>query len=565
MEELGLVGDLAVVGGAALAGGILARLLRLPVVLGYIGAGLAISPNTPGVVGDLEDVRRVADLGVALLMFTIGIRFSLRELRQTRELALFGGIGQVLAVLVGGFLLGSAIGLSPEASIMIGAVAAISSTMIALRLLEQAGEIGGPAGRVAISFSLAQDLAAVPLIVMIPVLAGGEENPLPAFGLAAGKGVALVAGVWIVGTLAVPRLLDRISMWRSRELFLLTIIVLALGTASISAVAGLSIAFGAFLAGLLISESEYAHRTLAEVFPLREVFAVVFFVAVGMLINPDSFAEDPEIVFGLAALAILAKLILITAAARTFGYSSRASTAAALALANMGEFSFVIASEALDEGVFDARVNEAVLSAVLISIAASPFLFYARERLAAMIRRLPGASALLADRYQQFIEEPARLVNHAIICGFDEAGQEVARALANRQFRYLVIEEDPVAIRALRADGIPCILGDAALPIVLEQAQPQSARALVVTLSDAARGEAVVAAAKEINPRLDVIARGGDWASHLRLQNVGASAVVHGEFEAGLEFVRHTLHRFGVTSQEIQAVLSRRRRDYAAR
>ena len=206
---------------------------------------------------------------------------------------------------------------------MIGAVAAISSTMIALRLLEQAGEIGGPAGRVAISMSLAQDLAAVPLIVMIPVLAGGQEDPLVALGWAGAKGLALVAGVWIVGTLAVPRLLDRISLWRSRELFLLTIIVLALGTASISSVAGLSIAFGAFLAGLLISESEYAHRTLAEVFPLREVFAVVFFVAVGMLINPDSFVDDPEIVFGLAALAILAKLIVITVAARAFGYAAR--------------------------------------------------------------------------------------------------------------------------------------------------------------------------------------------------------------------------------------------------
>jgi CPA2 family monovalent cation:H+ antiporter-2 len=461
---------------------------------------------------------------------------------------------------MGGTLVGYGVGLSTEQSVVLGAVAALSSTMVALRMLEQAGEIGQSAGKVAISISLVQDLAAVPVIVMIPVLAGGEDDFLAAIGLAAGKGIALVVGVWMVGTVAVPRLLDRAAIWRSRELFLLTIVVLALGTASISAVAGLSIAFGAFLAGLLVSESEYAHRTLAEVLPLREVFAVVFFVAAGMLIDPQSFVDDPEIVLSLAALGIVGKAVLVSGMAGAFGYSPRAAASAGLALANMGEFSFVLAATALDEGLFDERLNEAVLAGVLTSLALSPFLFLARHQLARALGRIPlrgqGASETGEDA------DEAAIVNHAVICGFDEAGQEVTSVLLGRGFRCLVIDEDPVAVRRLRARGIKCVLGDPALPTVLEQARLEGARVLVVTVSDMTQAETVVRGAKQINPRLDIVARGASEYAHQRLTLAGAAHVVHAEFEVGMEVVRHTLHRFGLSSQEIQAVLSRRRQEF---
>ncbi|HET9475873.1 MAG TPA: cation:proton antiporter [Dehalococcoidia bacterium] len=559
MDDLGLVGDLALVGSAALLGGVLARFLGMPVILGYLAAGLLISPNTPGFEGDIETVRTIADLGVALLMFTIGIRFSLRELMQARDIGIIGGILQVLLVGAGGTLIGYGVGLSIEQSVVLGAVAALSSTMVALRMLEQAGEIGQAQGKIAVSISLVQDLAAVPVIVMIPVLAGGEENFAAAMGLAAGKGVALVVGVWIVGTIAVPRLLDRISVWRSRELFLLTIVVLALGTASISAVAGLSIAFGAFLAGLLVSESEYAHRTLAEVLPLREVFAVVFFVAAGMLIDPESFVDDPEIVLGVAAIGILGKAALVTGMAGAFGYSPRAAAAAALALANMGEFSFVLTAEALDEGLFDEQLNEAVLAGVLTSLAVSPFLFLGRHELARILGRLQRAGRP-AER-PLASEERSSLVNHAVICGFDEAGREVTTVLLGRGFKCLVIDEDPVAIRRLREQGVACILGDAGLPAVLEQAELERARVMVVTVAEMTQAEAAVAGARLINPRLDIVARGANEYAHQRLTVAGAAHVVHTEFEVGMEVVRHALHRFGMSSQEIQAVLGRRRQD----
>ncbi len=564
MEELGLVGNLAVVMAAALVGGVVARLLRLPSLLGYLAAGLAIGPNTPGLVGDIDEVQTVADLGVALLMFTLGIRFSLRELVRVRGLAVFGGLSQIGVMIGLGVLLGWALGLSTDEALLLGAVISISSTMVALRLLEDRGEIGAAAGRAGVAFALIQDMAVVPLIVMIPVIAGDEENVLPSLGLAAAKAAGLLVGVWIVGTLIVPRVLARVSLARSRELFLLTVVALALGTASVSSLAGLTLAFGAFLAGLLVSESEYAHRTLAEVFPLREVFAVVFFVAVGMLIDPNSFVDQPEIVFGAAALGIVGKLVLVSGIAVAFGYTRKAALTAGIALGNMGEFSFVLASQGVSEGVFDVEINEAVLAAILLSIAVSPLLFLGQDALLRALRSAPGLGGLMEERTEAHVPEPKALVNHAVICGFNEAGREVAAALSFRDFRFLVIDQDPVVIRQLQAQGVPCILGDPALPAVLAQAGLEEARLLAVTLTDVSQVEAVAVAAHQISPRLDIVARGGEEESHLRLRGAGAAEVVHGEFEVGLEFVRHTLHRFGVPSQEVQAVLARRRRDYHA-
>jgi len=402
------------------------------------------------------------------------------------------------------------------------------------------------------------------LIVLIPVI-GGEADDLPSeLGLAGLKAAGLLAAAWVVGTWVVPWVLARVTMARSRELFLLSVVAFALGTAALSFEAGLGLAFGAFLAGLLVSESEYAHQTLAEVFPLREVFAVVFFVAVGMLIDPESFIDEPEIVFGIAAVGVFGKLLIVMAIAVAFGYPARAAVTAALALANMGEFSFVLVEEAVGEGVFGERLNEAVLAAVLLSIAVSPLLFLAQGSLLTALQAVPGLGAALRQRTDAYLPQREAMANHAVICGFDQSARELAGALAQRGFQFIVIDQDPVVFRRLRDEGVACVLGDPALPSVLEQAELERARALAVTLPDTAQGAAVVAAARQINPRLDVVARGGQTESHLRLRQLGAAEVVHPEFELGMEFVRHTLHRFGVPSLEVQALLARRRRDYYA-
>ena len=564
MEELGLVGDLAFVAVAAFIGGVLARSLRLPTLLGYLGAGLVIGPHISGLAGDTEQVQRVADLGVALLMFTLGIRFSLRELQNVRWLALVGGLGQISIMIGLGTLLGKAVGLSTSQALVVGSVVSISSTMVALRLLEGRGEIGGPAGSVGIAFALIQDLAVVLLIVMIPVLGDHNHDVLANLGLAGAKALGLLVAVWVLGIFLVPRVLGRVTLTRSRELFLLSVVALALGTASVSFLAGLSLAFGAFLAGLVVSESEYAHQTLAEVFPLREVFAVVFFVAAGMLINPASFLDEPQLVWGIAAIGIFGKLLLVTAFAIAFGHSRKAALTAGLALANMGEFSFVLAAEGVKEGIFDADQNGAVLAAVLVSIASSPLLLLARDPILNGIRSLPVVGPMMTDPMEVHLSQRESLRNHVIVCGFDQAGRELGDVLNQRGFRFVVIDQDPVLIRRLMKQEIPCILGDATLPIVLDQAALAQARVLAITMPDVSVVQSVLVAAKRLNPKLDVIVRGDSSESLTRLHEAGASEVVKSELEVGLEFVRHTLHRMGVSGQELQALMARRRKDIYA-
>ena len=561
MEDLGLVGSLAAVVGAALIGGGIARLLRLPAVLGYLAAGVVIGPNTPGPSADVESVQTVANLGVALLMFTLGVRFSLRGLVESRGIAFLGGVVGTLVVLVVGILAALALGLSTSEAIIAGMIVSISSTMVAFRLLEDRGLISGPAGRIAIAVALVQDLIVVAYIVAVPMVGGDGENLAEEIIVAALTVTAVLGGVWIVGSLAVPRVLSRVARSRSRELFLLSVIALALGTATLSFEAGLSLAFGAFLAGLVVSESDYAQRTIAEVFPLREVFAVVFFVSIGMLVDPGTLVDDPEIVLGIAAVAVLGKIVTVSAASALLGFPPRAIIAASLALANMGEFSFVLATEAVREDVIGPGLNEALLTSVVISIAVSPLLFAAQDNIFGAMQRLPLLGRMTARRMEVHVPEDLRLANHAVIVGYKEAGQEVAHMLRARNFRYVVIDEDPGALRTLAEQDVPYIVGNAALPLVLEQAALERARVLVVTTGDPNMVEGIVITSRELNPRIDVVAHGAFEEGRHRLRELGVSQIVNAEFELGIQFVRHTLHRFGLSNAEVQAIVSRRRRD----
>lgn len=565
MEELGLVGDLAVVAVAALVGGGIARLLRLPTVLGYLAAGIAIGPNTPGPAGDIDQVQTVADLGVALLMFTLGIRFSIRELREVQGLAIGGGALQIGLMIGAGIVAGLALGLETGEAALVGFVVAISSTMVALRLLEDRGVIGGPEGKVGVAFALFQDMAVVPLIVLIPVIAGEDDSLPVSLGLAALKAAGVLAAVWLIGIVVMPRLLERVMVARSRELFLLSVVAFALGTASISFLAGLSLAFGAFLAGLLVSESEYAHETLGEVLPLREVFAVVFFVAVGMLIEPASFVDHPDIVLTIAALGVFGKLVLVSGIGGVFGYARRSAFTAALALGNMGEFSFVLATVAIDEELIGVELSEAVLAAVLLSIAVSPVLFMAQDRIWRLLQAAPAVGPMLDQKPVVDIVDPNQLVNHAVIVGYTPAAEELIRGLSARGFRYIAVVQEPMTYRRLSVEGVPVILGNPELRPVLEQAQLERARVVAVTLTDVSLGESVVRTALSINPRLDIVARGGVEEAYSGISKAGAAEVVSAEFELGLEFARHALHRLGVSANEIQMHLQRRRREKAER
>jgi CPA2 family monovalent cation:H+ antiporter-2 len=476
-------------------------------------------------------------------------------------MALAGGAGVTVAMVVLGTAAGLGLGLSTKEAVIAGMAVSVASSMVAIRLLEDHGLLGATAGRLTIVTALVQDLAVIFMLTAIPAMAGDAEDVPAELALALVKAGALLAAVFIGGTWLLPRVMGRIATSRARELFLVAIVAMALGTAAVSAEAGLSIAFGAFLAGLLISESEYAHRTLTEVFPLREIFAVVFFVAIGMLIEPDAFRDHLDIVLALTAVAVVGKIVLIGGVAAALRYPLRTAVPTAVALGSIGEFSFIIGEQALDEGIISADLADALLASVLLSILVTPLLFAVHERALEWARETPLIGPVLKPRTEAFIPDEPRLVNHAIIAGYGAAGRSLATALARRGFRYAVIDEDPVVFRDLSRHGVPVVLGNPALPSILEQAGVETARVLAVTLRDPGQVESVAATARQLNRRLDVIARANVDRSSERLHLLGVSRVVDPELESSMQFVRHTLQRFGMTSQEVQALVNRMQQD----
>ena len=562
MEERELVVDLIIIIMAAAGGGLAASALRLPTVLGYLVAGVIVGNYIPGLEIDVARLQDIAELGVALLLFTLGVKFSVRKLADVSRIAVFGGGLQILMTTGLGLLVGLALGLDVKAALVLGYAVAISSTMVVLKLLEERGEMDAVHARVALGILLVQDLAVVLMVILIGATADEAGIELAReIGFALGKAVLLLAVTYLLSIWVVPWFLVRIARTGSRELFLLGVLSIALGLAGGSFVLGLSIAFGAFLAGLAVSESDYSHQTLAEVVPLRDVFATVFFVAMGMLIDPKVLMEQPGWIAAIIAIVVVGKLLLVWLLVAAFGYRTRTALYVGLALAQMGEFSFVLSQTALNEGVVSADVHSAILMSALLSILLTPFLGLV-PRIVPRLSRIAFLGTLFGEPVPTVEGPRGELRRHVVVCGYGPVGRELVQALKQRDFSFIVVELDPYRIDALKKANVPWIYGDATNGAVLEACRVSDARILAVTLSELASAEAIVRRAKEMNPRIDVIVRGAGGRERIALMKAGAEEVVHPELEAGLEFVRHTLHRFGVDSTQIRLVLNRRRRDF---
>jgi CPA2 family monovalent cation:H+ antiporter-2 len=525
-EERELVVDLVIIIMAAAGGGLTASALRLPTVLGYLVAGVIVGSYIPGLEIDVDRLQDIAELGVALLLFALGVKFSVKKLLDVSRIALLGGGLQILMMVGLGLLVGLALGLDVRASLVLGYAVAISSTMVVLKLLEDRGEMDSVHARVALGILLVQDLAVVLMVVLVSSTAGEAGWSLAReIGFAFGKALLLLAGTYLLATWVVPWFLLRVARTGSRELFLLAVLSIALGLAGGSFALGLSIAFGAFLAGLAVSESDYSYQTLAEVVPL---------------------------VFG--------KLIIVWLIVAVFGYRIRTALFVGLGLAQMGEFSFVLSQTALDEGVVSDSLHSAILMSALLSILLTPILGLI-PRLLPRLSRLKFLDSLLGDPEPVVEGPPGELRRHAVVCGYGRVGRELVRVLKQRDFPFIVVELDPYQTEELKKADVPWIYGDATNDAILDACRVVDARIIAVTVSEPGAAEVIVRRAKELNPRVDVIVRSTGSAEHIALTKAGAEEVVHPELEAGLEFVRHTLHRFGVDSNQIRALLSRRRRD----
>ncbi|MBI4321223.1 MAG: cation:proton antiporter [Chloroflexi bacterium] len=566
LGEFALVVDLVLAVGAALVGGVIANRLRQPVVLGYLIAGIAIGPFTPGPVGDVHRVQVMAEMGVAFLMFALGAEVSLGQLRDIRKVAVFGGIAQILLTIGVGTLIGPVIGLDFVGSIFLGSLIALSSTMVAMKILISRGELGALHGRIALGFLIVQDISVVPMVVIFPALAGQNVDLVPALMLSVGKAAVFLIATYYLGTRLVPWILHRVAATRSRELFLLTIVSLALGTALGTYSLGLSLAFGAFIAGLVVSESDFSHQIVAEVLPLRDIFATIFFVSVGMLINPLFLLENVPTILLLVAAVVVGKFLICLALPVVFGYSGKTAVYSALALIQIGEFSFVLAKLGVDKGLVPDHVYSLTLAGALVTILLTPLGMYLAPFTVKLFQSLPVVRQYFLGTVEVYdgarSDKPS---NHVVILGYGDIGRELADALERRGFKYVVVEYNPHTIELLRQKGAWFIYGDASNPEVLAHANLPKAKFLAITLPDFTAAEVAVRNARRIDPKLDIFVRAHSEDHVTAFRAAGADSVVRPEFEAGLEFIRHAMHRYGVTSTEIQAMLQGRRHDYQQR
>lgn len=544
---MGIAADIAIILVAALMGGFVAQRLGQPLILGYIVAGVLVGPYTGGpTVVQIHDIELLAEIGVALLLFALGLEFNLAKLARVRGVAFLGTPVQLGLSILLGWGLGRALGWSGYSALWLGALVALSSTMVTLKTLSAQGTLGTLASRVMIGMLIVQDLAVVPLMIVLPEL-GNLRDGLPALGWAVLRAGLFLAAMVLVGTRVIPFLLKRIAAWNSRELFLIAVMALGLGVGYATYLAGLSFAFGAFVAGMVLSESDYSHQALSDIVPLRDVFGMLFFVSVGMLLDPRLLLANLGPILLLVAIVGLGKALVFTGVVRAFGYRGEIPLAVGLGLFQVGEFAFVLGRVGLAEGALSADQYSLVLAVTLTTMLLTPAVSSLSAPAYALLRRCWAQPPLLVVP----LTEQA-LQGHIIIAGYGRVGRYIADLLARQDLAYVVIERDQSRLEALKAASVPVIYGDAGSPVVLEAAGLQRARLLLVAVSASIDVETIVRQARALNSGLRIVARATQLGQLEVLRGLGIHEVVQPEFEAGLEMVRQALLHMDIAPVEIE-------------
>lgn len=556
---MGVASDIILLVVAAFGCGLLFQRLGQPLILGYIVAGVILGPNTGGLtVSNIHEIERLAEIGVALLLFALGLEFSLKDLKPVKKVALIGTPLQIITTIGLGFAIGHFMGWEWRQSLWLGALISLSSTMVILKTLMNQGRLGTLSSKVMIGMLIVQDLAVIPMMVILPQL----NNPavgLPALGLAALKAAGFIAGMVLLGTRLLPRLMTHIARLGSRELFLLAITAIGLGIGYATHLAGLSFAFGAFVAGMVLSESDYGHQALSDIIPLRDLFGLLFFASVGMLLDPVFLMDHlAQVVFLVLAVSI-GKGAIFALIARVFGYGNVIPLAAGLGLFQVGEFSFVLAGLGLSTGSIDQELYSLVLTVAILTMALTPLVSGQTARLYSLKRRMFRREPL---ETLNIPEEGLR--NHVVIAGGGRVGLQIARVLQRLGFSSAIIELDHRRVEQAKAAGLPVVYGDASHEVVLEAAAIASARMLIVTTPEMVVTQAIVVNARKHNNGLEVVARTSDPTFLPVFKRMDVTDVVLPEFEASLEMTRQALLHLRVPAPDIQRHTESLRQDLFA-
>lgn len=553
MHEITLLINIVVALVVAFIGGVIARRIGLPTIVGYLLAGIAIGPFTPGFVGDTETISQLAELGVIFLMFGVGLHFSFNDLWKVRSIAVPGALGQMFLTTMLAFGLSQMWGWSISSGIVLGLAISIASTVVLLRGLIDNGLLSTPHGQAAVGWLILEDLATVLILVLMPTLAntnGGFD--WRALGITLAQASVFVLIVLFAGKRLIPWILLRIAHTRSRELFILAILAITLGTALGAAeLFGVSFALGAFVAGVVVSESPLSHQVGADVFPFREAFAVLFFVSIGMLVNPIYLFNNIGQVLALTGLIVVGKSILTLGLGLLFPWQARTALVVSAGLSQIGEFSFILGQAGISLGLLDRDQYSLILAGALLSITVNPAMFRLINPVEKWLKTFPALWKLL-DRHNPSPFEPEETMkNHVVVVGYGRVGHHIINLLKEMNVPSIVIDSDAERIDELSRREVHNLYGDASNSEVLTHAGLEHARALVLTGPDEDANGLIVAAAKQINPSLPIVARATTEEGIKHLANLGAGDVIHPELEGGLEIVRHTLMKLGYPLQEI--------------
>lgn len=552
---MGIAGDLIIVIVFGLAAGLIFNIIKLPPIIGYIIAGIIIGPFTGGItVSDIARVELLAEIGVALLLFSIGLDLSFRELKDVKGIAILGTTVQILLCIFFGYAMGYFMGLPVNVSIVFGMIISLSSTMVVLKVLMSRGLIGTLSSKVMIGMLIVQDLAAIPMMIVIPKLHDIKSN-LPVIGMTALKALLVLLIIIVIGVRLIPFILKYVAKLNSRELFLITITAIGLGIGYVTHMFGLSLAFGAFVAGMVISESDYSHQALNDIIPLRDVFGLVFFTSIGMLLDPNVIMADILTISVLVALIVSGKFIIFSSLSLVFRYRNIIPLALGLGLAQIGEFSFVLARTGEQSGVIDKNFYSLVLAVSVITMILSPFLTMLATPLYSLKRKW------FRNEKVQTINMPAGGLNdHVLIAGGGRVGAQVSAVLNRMNFPFIIIEQDFRRFERSKKEGFPVIYGDAGQETVLHAADIQKAKLIIITAPSIITVREILAAAEVHNPGIDIIVRANDLDQIRELQTLNIKEIVQPEFEASLEIIRQALLHLDCPVTGIQGVIDEMRR-----
>jgi CPA2 family monovalent cation:H+ antiporter-2 len=548
MVHLPLLWDLVVIFGLSIAVVFLFQKLRQPVIVGFLATGVIFGPHGLGFIAESTEVEVLAEIGVVLLLFTVGVEFSLSRLSRMRREVLIGGSGQVFGTALLAFLASLPFQLRWTESLVLGFLIALSSTAIVLRMFHERGELMTPQAKMSLGILIFQDLCVVPILLLIPLLADWSQITTTRLLALLGTSVLTVAGILLAARFLIPPFLRLVVTTRSREVFLIAVILVVLGTAWATSWAGLSLALGAFVAGLVVSESEYCLQVLSDILPFRDSFNSLFFVSIGMLMDVRFFLENAGAMLLFLLLVLGVKFLIVTPLAGFLGYPIRVATQTGVALAQIGEFSFVIALVARDNGLLSDGVYQTFLAGSVLSMLLTPFLFrlssVAGERLERIpdLKRIFPAPSIPSSEPELYSAESRPV----LIIGYGLNGRNLAQVLKRMEVPYRILELNAETVRRAAREGEPIVFGDSTSREVLRKLGVRAARAMVVAISDAAATQRTVQLARAMSPSLPILVRTKYVLEIDELYKLGADEVVPEEFEASVELCNRTLRRVGI-------------------